>query len=75
MPIIAGHSNHYDDFEEWDEVYFLRGQNRVYLYPFSMHLEKLNMSLSEAVIATRQRIERDDYDDLKRTTGRNTKQG
>jgi hypothetical protein len=67
MPIIAKSSDHYDEFEEWEEVYFLRSQNRVYLYPFSMHLEKLNMSISEAMIATRQRIEREDYAETKRT--------
>lgn len=71
MPIIATSNDHYDEFEEWEEVYFLRGQNRVYLYPFSMHLEKLNMSISEAMIATRQRIEREDYAETKRTTGGN----
>lgn len=68
MAIIATNEG-FDDFEEWEEVYFLPGQNRVYFYPFSMHLEKLNMSLSEALIATRQRIERENYAETKRTTG------
>lgn len=47
---------HYDVYTD---VYIY--QKRIYEYPVSMHLEKLNLSITEAAIATRQRIERDNY--------------
>ena len=47
---------HYDGYSE---IYIY--QMRIYEYPISMHVEKLNLSITEAAIATRQRIERDNY--------------
>lgn len=40
-------------------------QKHIYEYPPAMHLEKLNMSITEAAIATLQRVQRDDYQETK----------
>ena len=41
---------------------------RLHEYPVSMHLEKLNMSITEAAIATKQRVDKDDFYDNRRKT-------
>lgn len=46
-------------FDGYTDLYFL--QNRLYEYPPSLHEEKLNLSITEAAIATTQRIERDEF--------------
>lgn len=51
-------------FDGYTDIYFI--QKRILEYPVSMHNEKLNMSITEAAIATRQRIDRDDYNDRRK---------
>lgn len=46
-------------FDGYTDVYFY--QQRIYEYPVSMHEEKLNLSITEAAIATTQRIQRDEF--------------
>ena len=53
-------------FDGYTDIYYFQG--RLLEYPVSMHLEKLNLSITEAAIATRQRIERDNF--YERTIGR-----
>lgn len=61
MPIIADDSVYervwYSDC--YTDLFLYN--SRFFEYPPAMHLEKLNMSITEAAIATKQRIERDDY--------------
>lgn len=46
-------------YEGYTDLYFY--QNRLYEYPVSLHEEKLNLSITEAAIATKQRVERDEF--------------
>jgi hypothetical protein len=46
-------------YDGYTDIYIY--QKRIFEYPVSMHLEKLNMSITEAAIATRQRREYDDF--------------
>lgn len=46
-------------FDGYTDVYYY--QKRMYEYPVSMHLEKQNMSITEAAIATTQRIDRENF--------------
>lgn len=69
MSIIARDSGLVDpvNFEEWTEQYFIKAQDRVYEYELCMHLVKQNMSITEACIATLQRIERDNFQEQRWT--------
>lgn len=55
---------HYDGYTD---IYVY--QRRIIEYPVSMHLEKLNMSITEAAIAARQRADKDDFYERDNTTG------
>lgn len=47
------------EFDGYTDLYLF--QKRFLEYPVSMHLEKLYLSITEAAIATRQRIDRDNF--------------
>lgn len=48
-------------YDGYTDVYFVKAQRRIYEYPVSMHMEKLYLSITEAAIATQQRIDRDNF--------------
>jgi hypothetical protein len=47
------------EFDGYTDCYFF--QRRVLEYPVTMHIEKLNMSITEAAIATSQRVDRENF--------------
>ena len=53
-------------FDGYTDLYFY--QQRFYEYPVSMHVEKLNLSITEAAIATKQRVQRDEFYERHTTT-------
>ena len=50
-------------FDGFTDVYYY--QQRMYEYPVDMHIEKLNLSITEAAIATLQRVDRDNFQEWK----------
>lgn len=48
-------------YDGYTEIYLVKAQRRIYEYPVSMHMEKLYLSITEAAIATQQRIDRDNF--------------
>lgn len=46
-------------FDGYTDLYCY--SSRIYEYPVSMHVEKLYLSITEAAIATLQRIERENF--------------
>lgn len=46
-------------FDGYTELYFY--QRRILEYPLTLHLEKLNLSITEAAICTLQRVDRDNF--------------
>lgn len=54
----------YIESNEYTEFYLI--QSRVYEYETTMHLNKLYMSITEACIATRQRIDRENFKERNR---------
>lgn len=46
-------------FDGYTELYFY--QRRIFEYPLTLHLEKLNLSITEAAICTLQRVDRDNF--------------
>lgn len=46
-------------FDGYSEIYIY--SKRIYEYPVCMHLEKLYLSITEAAIATKQRVDKDDF--------------
>lgn len=52
-------------FDGYTELYFY--QRRIHEYPLTLHLEKLNLSITEAAICTAQRCDREDFKEWKST--------
>lgn len=46
-------------YDGYTDIYLVKAQRRIYEYPVSMHMEKLYLSITEAAIATQQRVDRD----------------
>jgi hypothetical protein len=63
--IIATNNDWQDEPEDNTYVDFYVYNSYVYWYEPETHLVKLNMSITEAAIATKQRVDRDNFKERK----------
>jgi hypothetical protein len=66
--IIATNNDWQDEQEPNTYVDFYVYNSYVYWYELETHLVKLNLSITEAAICTKQRVERDNFYEKRHTT-------